>query len=85
MEEVQYRQLLSILSNVFLCRGSKDYRIWKPSISEKSSTKDLYLALEGNLPSRASSSLFSVRIGSSQSGGFLLVGSRHQEASQILV
>ena len=56
-EEVQYGELLSLLSNVFLCRISKDSRIWKPSISGEFLAKDFYSALEGNHLPRASSSL----------------------------
>lgn len=29
-EESKYSSLLSMLSNVFLCRGEVDLRIWKP-------------------------------------------------------
>lgn len=57
VEEVQYRELLSILFNIFLCRSSKDSRIWKPSLSREFSAKAFYLALEGNHYSRFSSSL----------------------------
>ena len=57
LEEAQYRDLLGILSNVFLCKDFKDSRIWKTSISRELSTKAFYLALEGNQLPKASSSL----------------------------
>ena len=43
-EDVQYRELLSLLSNVFLCRNSTDFRFWKPSISGEFSVKAFHRA-----------------------------------------
>ena len=45
---VQYGELLSLLSNVFLCRDYKESRIWKPSLSMEFSVKAFFLILEGN-------------------------------------
>ena len=56
-EEVQYRELLSLLSNIFLCRNFKDSRIWKSSTSRELLAKAFYLALEETQPSRAAFAL----------------------------
>ena len=39
---------MSFLANMFFCRDTKDFRIWKPSISGEFSAKAFYLTLEGN-------------------------------------
>lgn len=49
-----YKELMNLLTNLLICRDSKDSRIWKPSASRKFLAK--YLALEGNRPHRAPSS-----------------------------
>lgn len=46
-EEVQYRELLSFLSNIFLCRNSKYYRIWKHYTSGAFSAKAFVFRLRG--------------------------------------
>lgn len=56
-EVVQYGELLSIISNVSICRSCKDFRIWKPCSFEDFSVKTFYLALEGNRLPRAPSLL----------------------------
>lgn len=42
----EYVPLLSLLSNVFVCRGEADQRIWKPCSSSLFSTKSFYSGLE---------------------------------------
>ena len=56
-EEVQYEELLSLLSNVFLCRDYKDSRIWKHSLFGEFLARAFHLALEGNHTSMSSSPL----------------------------
>ena len=54
LEGGSYEELLSILTNVFIYRDSKDSRIWKPSISREFSTKNILLGLGGESFSKGS-------------------------------
>lgn len=56
-EQVQYGELLGILSNMFLCKSNKDSWIWKPFTSGEFSAKAFYLARQGNHYPKATSSL----------------------------
>lgn len=44
-EETQYRESLSLISNIFICRDSKDAQIWKPLPSGSFLATAFYLAL----------------------------------------
>ena len=55
LEEGSYEEMLSLLTNLFLCRDSEDAQTWKPSISGNFSAKAFPLALEGFHPLRAPS------------------------------
>lgn len=45
-EEVQFRLLLSLLINVFICRNDKDIHIWKPDPLEKCRVRAFHWSLE---------------------------------------
>ena len=46
LEEFEYESLLSLLSNIFLCRDVNDTRIWKPSGLGLFSVKSFTVAME---------------------------------------
>ena len=56
-EESEYESLVSLLSNVFICRDVTDSRIWKPIAFSKFSCKSFSRELEDSTQSKASSSL----------------------------
>ena len=47
LEGGSYEGLMSILTNVFICKDPKNSQIWKPSIFGELSAKAFFLALEG--------------------------------------
>lgn len=57
LSKEEHGSLLSLLSNVFICREEVDRRIWKPCLSSAFSMKSFTRGLEGILEAKHPSSL----------------------------
>lgn len=79
LEEAQYKELYSFLSNVFLCR-EEDSRIWKPTASGIFTVKSFCASLGETFQVRAPCASARAGLVAPSVGGFLLACDSEESA-----